>query len=135
MTPFEIRDRVRWSDCDPLGIIYYGAYLRFIEIAEHEMFRASGMPFSELRRNPKVGMPRRAMEAQFESPAELDEELLVRVHIKKIGTTSITMFFDILRASDELRRATATLTVVCVSRPEMTKLEIPAEVRAALQPF
>jgi acyl-CoA thioesterase FadM len=47
----------------------------------------------------------------------------------------MTMFFDILRADDQLRRATAMLTVVCVSRPEMTKMEIPADVRAALKPF
>ena len=25
---FEVLDRVRWSDCDPLGIIHYGTYVR-----------------------------------------------------------------------------------------------------------
>ena len=32
--PFTVRERVRWIDCDAAQIIYYGAYIRFFEIAE-----------------------------------------------------------------------------------------------------
>jgi acyl-CoA thioesterase FadM len=37
---FRIEERVRWGDVDAARIIFYGAYIRFFEIAETEMFRA-----------------------------------------------------------------------------------------------
>lgn len=132
---FEVRERVRWSDCDPLGIIYFGSYIRFFEIAEFELFRACGLPFERLRRELGVALPRKAFDAVFHSPAEMDEEVIVQASIVKIGTTSLTFRFEVLRASDRTPRASATLTVVNVDRATMQKRAIPAEVRSALAPF
>ena len=39
---FTIEERVRWGDVDAARIIFYGAYIRFFEIAETELFRAAG---------------------------------------------------------------------------------------------
>ena len=43
--PFIINEYVRWSDVDYAGIIFYGAYVRFFEIAETELFREAGRVF------------------------------------------------------------------------------------------
>ena len=75
---FEVRDRVRWSDCDPFGIIYYGAYVRLFQVAEEELFRTCGLPFAVLRQERGVWIPRKAFHAEFHSPAELDEEVVVQ---------------------------------------------------------
>ena len=75
--PFVVHERVRWSDCDPLGIIYYGAYIRFFEIAEHEMFRAIGLPFDTLRAIRGVWLPRKAFQEEFSAPAAMDEMIVV----------------------------------------------------------
>jgi acyl-CoA thioesterase FadM len=45
---FTIEEHVRWSDIDRAGIIYYGQFQRFFEIAETELFRAVGLPYSEV---------------------------------------------------------------------------------------
>ena len=45
---FHSREFVRWSDVDKAGIICYGAYVRFFEIAETELFRSVGYPYSKL---------------------------------------------------------------------------------------
>ena len=42
---FTIEERVRWGDVDAARIIFYGAYIRFFEIAETELFRAVGLPY------------------------------------------------------------------------------------------
>ena len=42
---FTIEERVRWGDVDAAGIIFYGSYIRFFEIAETELFRAVGLPY------------------------------------------------------------------------------------------
>lgn len=127
-----VRDRVRWSDCDPFGIIYYGAYIRLFQVAEEELFRACGLPFEVLRRQKGVWIPRKAVHAEFHSPAELDEEVIVESWFSRIGTTSITMQFEVYRASDRAHRATGSLTVVSVDKTRMATTPLPDDVKRML---
>ena len=129
---FEVLERVRWNDCDATGIIYYGAYVRLVQVAEEELFRACGLPFAALRREMGVWIPRKAFHLEFHSPAQIDEQVAVQVHFSKIGTTSITMQFEIYRASDRAHRASASLTVVAVEKPEMRPRPIPDDVKEKL---
>jgi YbgC/YbaW family acyl-CoA thioester hydrolase len=133
--PFRIQSRVRWSECDPLGIIWYGAYLKYFEAAEGEMFRAAGLPYDVLRVEREVQLPRKAFAVEFHSPAQMDELLDIDVGIAKIGSSSLTMRFAAFRAADRTLRATAQLTVVCVEKASITKRPIPDWVREALRPF
>ena len=133
--PFRVQDRVRWSDCDPLGIIYYGAYIRFFEHAEHEMFREAGLPYELMRVQRHVQLPRKAFSVEFHSPAQMDELLDVEVGVSRIGTTAITLCFEAYRASDRTHRATASLTVVNVEKESIAKRPLPDFVRDALKPY
>jgi YbgC/YbaW family acyl-CoA thioester hydrolase len=129
---FEVLDRVRWSDCDPFGIIYYGAYIRLFQVAEEELFRACGLPFAVLRADKGVWIPRKALQAEFHSPAQLDEEVAVEAHFSRIGRSAITMQFEVYRADDRAHRASGSLTVVSVDKPTMKPRRIPDDVREKL---
>ena len=135
--PFAVAERVRWSDCDPLGIIFYGSFVRMFEAAEHEMFRAAGLPYEVMRVQRHVQLPRKAFAVEFHSPAQMDELLEIQVGIAKIGTTSLTFRFEVYRSGDgeALHRASATLTVVCVDKESITKRPLPDFVKDALAPF
>lgn len=133
--PFRIQQRVRWSECDPLGIIWYGSYLKYFEAAEHEMMRAANLPFETLRLERGVQIPRKAFQVEFHSPAQMDELLDVECGIAKLGNTSLTLRFEVYRASDRAHRASATLTVVSVVKETMEKRPIPDWLREALAPF
>ena len=133
--PIVVQERVRWGDCDPLGIIYYGTYIRFFEVAENEMFRAAGLPYHVLRVERQVQLPRKAFQVEFHSPAEMDELMEIRVGVSRIGETSITMRFEAYRASDLRHRASATVTVVSVEKESITKRPLPQFVKDALRPY
>ena len=133
--PFAVQERVRWSDCDPLGIIYYGTYIRFFESAEHEMFRQAGLPYEVMRVQRHVQLPRKAFEVEFHSPAQMDELMEIRVGVSRLGTSSITMRFEVYRAADLVHRASAKLTVVCVEKESITTRVLPDFVRDALRPY
>ena len=47
--------RVRWGDVDAASIIFYGAYIRFFEFAETELFRAVGLPYGVMFENSTSG--------------------------------------------------------------------------------
>ncbi len=135
MSRFHITDRVRWSDCDPLGIIHYSTYLRLFEVAEHEMFRACGLPYETLRKTGGVWLPRKALQVEFHSPAEMDELVDIESWFSRVGQTSLTMRFEVYRAGDRAHRASGTLTVVCVHKDTMMKYPLPDDVREKIAPF
>jgi acyl-CoA thioester hydrolase len=135
MAHFTIHDRVRWSDCDPLGIIHYSAYLRLFEIAEHEMFRACGLPFEILRASGGVWLPRKALQVEFHSPAQMDEQIEIEAWFSRVGETSLTMRFEVYRVGDRAHRASGSLTVVCVNKDTMGKYPLPQEVREKIARF
>lgn len=131
----EVLERVRWGDCDATGIIYYGAYIRLFQVAEEELLRACGLPFAELRQSRNVWIPRKAMRMEFHSPAQLDEAVAVTACFTRVGDSSLTMQFEVYRASDRTHRASGTLTVVNVDKPTMTKRPLPEDVRRMLSQY
>jgi YbgC/YbaW family acyl-CoA thioester hydrolase len=132
---FEVRDRIRWADSDPMGIVFYGAYVRLIGVAESEMFRACGLPVRTLRLERGVWMPRKALHLEFHSAAELEEEVIVQAWFARIGTSAITMRFEFYRASDRAHRASGSLSVVSMERESMRPRPLPEDVKAILARF
>jgi YbgC/YbaW family acyl-CoA thioester hydrolase len=133
--PFLISDYVRWSDCDPAGIIRYDAYLRFYEVAEAELFRAVGLPLGEVAVRSDVWLVRKVMHAEFHSPARLDERLEVETYVSRIGRSALTLNFDTYAAAaDHTLRATGYLVLVAVDKRTYQKRSLPGEVVEALKP-
>jgi len=129
---FEVRDRVRWSDVDIAGIIYFGAYVRFIELAETELFRELGYPYSEMFGNLDIWLPRVHLDFDFFKPALMDDELLIRTHIARLGTSSITLKMTMQNARSSEVNASATLIVATVDRTTMRSRPLPDEFRRRL---
>jgi acyl-CoA thioester hydrolase len=133
---FLIREPVRWSDVDLAGIIFYGSYVRLFEIAETELFRAAGLPFSRLFEEFDLWLPRAALHFEFRRPARLDDLLDLEMWISRIGTSSLRLQFEVYRSAPE-RELTAEgyAVLVAVRRGELTPIPVPAEVVAALERF
>ncbi len=126
---------MRWGDVDLAGIICYGAYIRFFELAETELFRAARLPIGEMFERYDMWLPRKVMHTEFHSPAALDEQLKVVSYISHVGTTSLTINFDVLSGDGKTLHATAHQVLVCVGRANLRKRPLPVEVVAALEPF
>lgn len=133
--PFVVSEYVRWGDIDLAGIICYGAYLRFCELAETEVFRAAGLPFSELFERFDIWLPRKVIHAEFHAPARLDERLRVVTYFSHLGRTSITVNYDMMSSDAGTLHAAAHQVLVCVSRKTFEKKPLPDALRAALERF
>ena len=132
---FTIRDRVRWSEVDGAEIIYFGAYVRFIELAETELLRDVGLPYSEIFDRFDIWLPRVHLEFDFYAPARLDEMLEVRTTVERIGASSITLRMEIWSEERDQQCALATMVVACVGRDRLKSQPLPAAVVAALEPY
>jgi acyl-CoA thioesterase FadM len=111
---YSIEERVRWGDVDAARIIFYGAYIRFFEFAETELFH---------------------LECDFRRAAQLDDLLEVSVYVGRVGTKSLRLNFEVRRKGAEEIVAEAHFVLVAVRRDTFETVALPAELKRRLAPY
>lgn len=132
---FTIEERVRWGDVDAARIIFYGAYIRFFEIAETELFRAVGLPYGVIFDEIDLWLPRVHLECDFHRVAQLDDLLEVSVYVGRIGNKSIQLNFEVRRKGEEALVATAHFIMAAVRKNTLESVPIPDLLRERLKPY
>ena len=132
---FIIEERVRWGDVDAARIIFYGAYIRFFEFAETELFRAVGLPYSVMFDELDIWLPRAHLECDFRHAAQLDDLLQVSVFVGRIGTKSLRLDFEVRRKGETELTASAHFVLVAVRRNTFESVSVPDEIRQRLAPY
>jgi acyl-CoA thioester hydrolase len=133
---FRVSEFVRWGDIDLAGIICYGAYVRFFEIAETELFRAIGLPYSQVFERFDFWLPRVQLHFDFRRPALLDDRLDVEVWVSEIGTSSMRLQFEVRTSTPERHlNAEGYEVLVAVSRRDLRPIPVPPDLVAALAPY
>jgi acyl-CoA thioester hydrolase len=137
---FTIEERVRWGDVDAAGIIFYGSYIRFFEIAETELFRAVGLPYGKVFEELNIWLPRVHLECDFHRAAQMDDLLEVSVYVARIGKSSLRLNFEVRKKNEageieDKLMATAHFVLVSTDRENLKPLPVPDELRRALEPF
>ena len=133
-TPYIIEEYVRWSDVDFAGIIFYGSYVRFFEIAETELFRSCGLAYKDVFDRYGIFLPRKAVHSEFFHPPRLDDRLRVGTYVGKVGNTSMTLNFDVQCAGSPKLAAAGWMVLVCVDRQSLKPQSLPQGLVAALAP-
>src|ERR1044072_2870641 len=113
---FIIEEHVRWSDIDRAGIIFYGQFLRFFEIAETELFRAVGLSYSEVFDRLDIWLPRVQIHFDFRKPLRLDDLIEVSAYVGRFGTKSLTLKFAVNKKGEADLVAEGHSILACVSR-------------------
>ena len=103
---FSALTRVGFSDTDAQGVVYYGRYMPYFDLARVEYHRSLDM----LRAEPQDARVRDAGEdVEYHAPARFDDLIEVDVRVSRIGTTSVTYEFAAYLEGETLA-VTATQT-------------------------
>ena len=132
---FTIEEHVRWSDIDRAGIIYYGQFLRFFEIAETELFRTVGLPYSAVFDRLDIWLPRVQIHFDFRKPLLLDEQIEVSAYVGRFGSKSLTLRFEVNKKGESDLVAEGHVVLACVSRSTFKSVFVPAEIIESLRPY
>jgi acyl-CoA thioester hydrolase len=130
---FKARTRVGFSDTDAQGIVYYGRYLPYFDLARVEYLRELGL----LRREPLPGNEflMRACTIEYFAPAVFDDEIDVYIRLARLGRTSATFECAAYRVPDDVLMVTATQTLVLVDLEERRAAPIPESYRDGVRAF
>ena len=131
---FSTRTRVGFSDTDAQGIVYYGRYLPYLDLARVEYHRKLGLLGMEVG-EPGVEFVMRALTIEYHAPAVFDDELELCIRVARIGRTSATYECAAYRVRDDLLLVTATQTPVLVDLDERKACEIPQDFRDTIRAF
>jgi acyl-CoA thioester hydrolase len=132
--PFRHRLRVRWSECDLQGVVFYPQYLAFLDHTVTELWREAVGPYTEMGHHG-VDMVVAEANVRYRGSARFDEELDVVATITRLGETSMSTRFEIERAGDGATLTEAELRHVFVDPESFEKRAMPAAVRAGLERF
>jgi acyl-CoA thioester hydrolase len=125
---FSARTRVGFSDTDAQGVVYYGRYNPYFDLARVEYLRMLG----QLHRHDDGDFVMRANDVEYFAPARFDDELEIDVRVSRIGRTSVTFEFRAYRLPDETLMVTAHQTLVFVDTAERRPQPIPGDYRVAV---
>lgn len=94
MISHDTQIRVLYRDTDKMGVVYHANYIAFYEAARTEMFRAIGLPYTELEAQGIV-MPIVEVESKYKAPAFYDQLLTVRATLKELPVVRCNIEYEV----------------------------------------
>jgi len=126
---FVYRRRVQFAETDLAGIVHFSWYLKYMEEAEHALFRAAGLSIAQ----DGLHWPRVNARCEYNQPLRFEDE--IEVHVRAgFGRRRMQYGFEIARGGTVV--ATGVMTSVCArmtASGALETIEIPAELAGRLR--
>jgi len=124
--------KVRFSEIDRAGIVYYPRFFHYFHIAFEEFFEDRvGVPYHRLIDRDRVGFPTVHAECDYREPLEFGDVLRVGISVERIGRSSVVFLYRLSRSPRARPAAEARVTVVCVDMDTFRPIPVPARCRRA----
>ena len=122
---------VRFSDCDPAGIVFFPQYLVMLNgVVEQWFDECLQVPYAALIGARGLGLPTVRLELDFTAVSRHGDALEWQLLVHKLGHSSLTLVHE-CRGAGELRLR-ALQVIVCTSLLSHKPQALPEDVRAAI---
>ncbi len=106
----ETKIRVRYSEVDQMGFVYYGNYPAFYEVGRTEAMRQLNTSYREMEERG-VMMPVISMNIVYKRPARYDNELTIRTTISELPSTRMRFIYEIFNEQGDLLNTGETVLI------------------------
>ncbi|MHC4218102.1 MAG: acyl-CoA thioesterase [Planctomycetota bacterium] len=112
--PATLDIRVRYAECDPMGVAHHTAFPVWFEMGRTELLRhGSDLPYRDLE-TQGILFAVTKLDVRYKRPARYDDVLTLRTWITRTGRAKIEHAYELYRDGELL--ATAATTVACLDR-------------------
>jgi 4-hydroxybenzoyl-CoA thioesterase len=126
---------VRFTDCDPAGMVFYPRYLEMFNDLVESWFREElNFSFNEMHTRRGWGLPTVHLDVDFVAPSIFGEVLSATLIVRRLGTSSISSDIS-LYSRDGVARVRGKVVLVLIDRSVGRAIPIPEEVRARIALF
>ena len=130
MFTYRLRRRVQFYETDLAGVVHFSWYLRYMEEAEHAMWRAAGLSIAP--RDSDMGFPRVSATVNFHAPLHFEDEFEVQIRVESISKRSLKYACEVMRGPTRI--ASGSMIAACVRHEadRMQAVDIPEDIVARL---
>ncbi len=123
---FRYTRQVKFYETDLAGVVHFSNYFRYMEEAEHALWRASGLTVD--RAGAELGWPRVSVTFDYKRPLFFEDEFVIVVRIQAVTARTIQYAFTVLRGEKTI--GVGSMTTACAVRQpdDMRAVEIPDDV-------
>ena len=125
---YRLKRRVQFYETDMAGIVHFSWFFRYLEEAEHAMWREAGLSIAD---GSGIGWPRVEASFEFHRPLRFEDEFEVRLRI--VSKDARTIRYEGVIFKDGTSIATGHIRVKCVSKQPgepMKSIDIPPHIDA-----
>ena len=128
MAQHQFTVRIRYSECDPMGIAHHASYPVWFEMGRTELCRSAGVAYRDMEElGAFIAVAR--LEVRYVHPIRYDDEVEICTTLERATRVKAIHAYRILRAG--LVVTTASTTVACVG-PDGRPREMPEPLRRAM---
>jgi acyl-CoA thioester hydrolase len=109
---YRLRRRVHFYEVDSAGIVHFSWFFRYMEEAEHALWRHAGLSIAAPGR--EVGFPRVSATCDYHRPLRFEDEFDVVIRVAAISEKTIRYACEMMR--DETRVASGSIIVASVMK-------------------
>lgn len=130
----ETNIRVRYAETDAMGVVYYGNYASYFEVARVEAIRQLGVSYKDLE-DVGIIMPVVELHCRYLRPAKYDDLLTVRTILKEFPREHRIEFFQEVYNVEGKQLTTGRVVLYILKAATMERTSIPENLSQKLQPF
>lgn len=131
---FERGTLIRFSHCDPAGIIFFPHYLvMFNALLEDWFNEALGVPYGPMVAQRRVGTPTVNLNCDFTAISRMGDEVTLGLSLLRVGGASFQLGLGCRQGDEE--RARMTQVLVTTDMDSHRAIPIPDDIRAAMLTF
>lgn len=106
--------RVRYNECDPMGVAHHTIYPVWFEMGRTELLRhASAVSYRDLE-SQGIYLAVVALDVKYKRPARYDDQITLRTTLTNIGHAKIEHEYQLMR--DSIVLATGSTTLACLDQ-------------------
>jgi 4-hydroxybenzoyl-CoA thioesterase len=125
---------IRFSHCDPAGIVYFP---RFFDLAHATMedWFAAGLeqPLPDLIRDRRLGTPTVSVQCEFAKPMRMGDTLRFELSVLKLGNASVRLGYSGKKQGVEHLRILQTIAFMALDSGTATP--IPDDLRPRIEQY
>jgi 4-hydroxybenzoyl-CoA thioesterase len=129
---FRRERQIRFSDCDPAGIVFYPQYfVMFNGLVEDWVDEELGVGYRPLVIERRIGLPTVRLEADFRAVSRMGDLVVLSLAVERLGGRSITLNLRCDGYEGDVRMNLRQV-IVTTSLATHRAIDIPPDLRAAI---
>lgn len=124
---------IRFSDCDPAGIVFYPQYFVMLNgLVEDWVNEGLGLSYHGLVAQRRIGLPTVKLEVDFRAVSRMGDQVMLGLAVERLGSRSLTLRVRCFEPVSGEVRMQMQQVLVTTSLETHRAVAIPEDMRAAI---